>query len=149
MTGILDEKQPVPLTTVPDGFTLHSEGSAQILLPSTVDAFLNPVQQFNRDISVAVISTFGDALARDKEARYNLSQKRKAQKKTKHVIPTAGEAGDEHREVTMVDADVFGHGVVDDGAAEREIQAGSHVRIQPLVFLACTSKQENSSFHQS
>ncbi|KAG8839174.1 RNA methyltransferase tRNA(m5U54)methyltransferase [Serendipita sp. 411] len=46
--------------TVPNGFKLHTENSAHILLPDTNDAFLNPIQEFNRDLSVACIRVWAE-----------------------------------------------------------------------------------------
>lgn len=63
--------------TVPDGFTLHTENTSYILLPSNNEAFLNPVQEFNRDLSVAVISVWSEELNRTKEERWRQSRKRK------------------------------------------------------------------------
>lgn len=51
---------------VPDGFRLHTENTSYILL-SANDAFLNPVQEFNRDISVACIRTWSEDRNREKE----------------------------------------------------------------------------------
>lgn len=66
-----------PPIIVPDGFKLHSENSASILLPDAADAFLNPVQEFNRDLSVAFIRTWGeDQNARRKE-KWETKQKGK------------------------------------------------------------------------
>ena len=45
---------------VPPGYKLHTENSASILLPDTNDAFLNPVQEFNRDLSVASIRVWAE-----------------------------------------------------------------------------------------
>ncbi|KAI0035088.1 N2,N2-dimethylguanosine tRNA methyltransferase-domain-containing protein [Vararia minispora EC-137] len=70
---------------VPEGFRLHTENTAKILLPAEVDAFLNPVQEFNRDLSVAAIRTFSEELAREKEARFWAAQERKKTKKAKRA----------------------------------------------------------------
>ncbi len=59
--------------TVPEGFVVHRENSASILLPVTDDgkeAFLNPVQEFNRDLSVACIRVWSEETARAKEAKW-------------------------------------------------------------------------------
>jgi tRNA (guanine26-N2/guanine27-N2)-dimethyltransferase len=40
------------------GFNRTREGQAEILFPKTEEVFYNPVQEFNRDLSVAVISQF-------------------------------------------------------------------------------------------
>jgi tRNA (guanine26-N2/guanine27-N2)-dimethyltransferase len=63
--------------TVPDGFTLHTENTSHILLPSSNEAFLNPVQEFNRDLSVATIRVWSDVLNRTKEERWRQTQERK------------------------------------------------------------------------
>ncbi|KAH9063312.1 N2 N2-dimethylguanosine tRNA methyltransferase [Lactarius vividus] len=56
--------------TVPDGFTLHTENTSHILLPSNNEAFLNPVQEFNRDLSVATIRAWSEAWNKNKEERW-------------------------------------------------------------------------------
>lgn len=65
--------------TVPDGFTLHSENNAHILLASN-EAFLNPIQEFNRDLSVACIRVWSEEMDKTKEARWRIGQEKKAKK---------------------------------------------------------------------
>ena len=69
--------------TVPDGFTLHTENTSHILLPSSNEAFLNPVQEFNRDLSVATIRVWSDVLNRTKEERWRQTQEKKLEKMRK------------------------------------------------------------------
>jgi tRNA (guanine26-N2/guanine27-N2)-dimethyltransferase len=70
--------------TIPEGYRLHSENSAHILLPANADAFLNPVQEFNRDLSVACIRAWGDEMNREKEAKWRANlDKSKGGKKGK------------------------------------------------------------------
>jgi tRNA (guanine26-N2/guanine27-N2)-dimethyltransferase len=66
--------------TVPDGFTLHSENSAHILLPNDNGAFLNPIQEFNRDLSVACITTWANEANQIKTKRRELALAKKARK---------------------------------------------------------------------
>ncbi|KAI0703622.1 N2,N2-dimethylguanosine tRNA methyltransferase [Cytidiella melzeri] len=66
--------------TVPDGFTLHSENTAHILLPNDNGAFLNPVQEFNRDLSVACITTWGDLMNQAKQKKRQVTQEKRAKK---------------------------------------------------------------------
>jgi tRNA G26 N,N-dimethylase Trm1 len=66
--------------SIPEGFTLHSENNSHILLPSSNEAFLNPVQEFNRDISVACIRIWSEELNKAKEAKWRLAQERNATK---------------------------------------------------------------------
>ncbi len=64
---------------VPDGFTLHTENTSHLLLSSN-EAFLNPVQEFNRDLSVACIRTWSEELNLLKETRWKQAQEKKASK---------------------------------------------------------------------
>ncbi|KAI0362202.1 N2,N2-dimethylguanosine tRNA methyltransferase [Trametes cingulata] len=66
--------------TVPEGFTLHKENTSAILLPSSNDAFLNPVQEFNRDLSVACIRTWGELVNAEKERKWRQAAERRAKK---------------------------------------------------------------------
>jgi tRNA (guanine26-N2/guanine27-N2)-dimethyltransferase len=69
--------------TVPDGFTLHTENTSHILLPSNNEAFLNPVQEFNRDLSVAAIRVWSEDLNRTKEERWRQARERRLMKTDK------------------------------------------------------------------
>ncbi|OCH94961.1 N2,N2-dimethylguanosine tRNA methyltransferase [Obba rivulosa] len=65
--------------TVPEGLTLHTENTSHILLASD-EAFLNPVQEFNRDLSVACIRTWSECLNEEKENKWKESQERRAKR---------------------------------------------------------------------
>lgn len=69
---------------VPDGFTLHTENTSHILLESN-EAFLNPVQEFNRDTSVACIRVWSEELNRSKEERWRQNQEKRAKKQKEGV----------------------------------------------------------------
>jgi tRNA (guanine26-N2/guanine27-N2)-dimethyltransferase len=69
--------------TVPDGFTLHTENTSHILLPSNNEAFLNPIQEFNRDLSVAAIRVWSEALNKTKEERWRQARERRLMKAEK------------------------------------------------------------------
>lgn len=69
-----------PGITVPDGYVLHRENTAYILLPSSDEAFLNPVQEFNRDLSVACIRVWSEELNKGKEAKWRVAQSKRAGK---------------------------------------------------------------------
>ena len=84
-------QQTRPTIEVPPGFTLHSENTTHILLPSDNGAFLNPVQEFNRDLSVACIRVWSEEWNRVKEARWKAAQEKKARKPEKRL---KGECGD-------------------------------------------------------
>jgi len=69
-------------TQVPEGFKLHTENTSNILL-SANEAFLNPVQEFNRDLSVACIRVWSEETNRVKEERWRRSLERKANRRQK------------------------------------------------------------------
>lgn len=62
---------------VPTGFSPHTERNATILLPVQDKPFLNPIQEYNRDLSVAVIRQW--ARTREDEAKAKWD-KRKAKR---------------------------------------------------------------------
>ena len=66
--------------TVPENFTLHTENTSHILLPSNNEAFLNPVQEFNRDLSVAAIRVWSEGLNKKKEERWRQARERRRKK---------------------------------------------------------------------
>ena len=66
---------------VPEGFNLHTENTSHILLSSD-EAFLNPVQEFNRDLSVACIRVWSEEMDSIKEARWRKAQEKKAKHKS-------------------------------------------------------------------
>ncbi|KAJ1958481.1 RNA methyltransferase tRNA(m5U54)methyltransferase [Dipsacomyces acuminosporus] len=56
-----------------DEYQKITEGKATILFPKRNEVFYNPVQQFNRDMSIAAIKTWRDIARDEKMARYNKS----------------------------------------------------------------------------
>ncbi|KAH7871815.1 N2 N2-dimethylguanosine tRNA methyltransferase [Lentinula edodes] len=66
-----------PPFPVPDGFKLHTENNAHILM-SENEAFLNPVQEFNRDLSVACIRTWSEELNKAKDAKRAQARQKRA-----------------------------------------------------------------------
>ncbi|KAG1756727.1 tRNA methyltransferase [Suillus paluster] len=74
--------------TVPEGFTLHTENTSHILISSKEEAFLNPVQEFNRDLSVACIRVWSEELNREKEAKWRQAQERRAKREAEAEAKT-------------------------------------------------------------
>lgn len=70
---------------VPIGFKLHTENTASILLPDTADTFLNPVQEFNRDLSVACIRVWSEDLNSKKKEKWLSKTKSKGKSKGKRA----------------------------------------------------------------
>jgi tRNA (guanine26-N2/guanine27-N2)-dimethyltransferase len=56
-----------------------TEGKATILFPKTNEVFYNPVQEFNRDMSIAAIRTWSEMFMQEKRDR---AEKRLAKAKT-------------------------------------------------------------------
>lgn len=67
---------------VPTGYKLHTENSAHLLLPDTNDAFLNPIQEFNRDLSVACIRVWAEERDTQKKARWLQNRQRQLEKES-------------------------------------------------------------------
>ncbi|GAA6039525.1 hypothetical protein JCM8097_008367 [Rhodosporidiobolus ruineniae] len=73
----------------PEGFIVHTESTTSILFaapPSstsgeTAPVFLNPVQEYNRDLSVVAIRTWGQVWNEEKVARWEEGVRRKREKK--------------------------------------------------------------------
>lgn len=65
---------------IPEGYTLHTENSSHILISSKDEAFLNPVQEFNRDLSVACIRVWSEDVNKEKKAKWKLAQERRAKR---------------------------------------------------------------------
>ena len=86
-TLVMPEVSPKhqPSIEVPPGFTLHSENTTHILLPGDNGAFLNPVQEFNRDLSVACIRVWSEEWNRANEVRWKVAQEKKAKKPEKRL----------------------------------------------------------------
>lgn len=72
-----------PAIVVPEDYTLHKENSAYLLLPSENGAFLNTIQEFNRDLSIACIRTWTERYNREKLARAQSKSKHPAHKRRK------------------------------------------------------------------
>lgn len=66
---------------VPDNYRLTKENSANILVPisetSDNKAFINPIQEFNRDLSVAAIRVWSEIVRAEKSAKFKAKRKGK------------------------------------------------------------------------
>ncbi|KAF9075258.1 N2,N2-dimethylguanosine tRNA methyltransferase [Rhodocollybia butyracea] len=82
--------------TVPQGFKLHTENNAHILL-SENEAFLNPIQEFNRDLSVACIRTWSEELNKSKNIK-------KAQVKEKKALKVKEGSAKKRQRVNEIEA---------------------------------------------
>jgi tRNA (guanine26-N2/guanine27-N2)-dimethyltransferase len=55
---------------VPAGYTVHREASAEVLLAEGRDVFINPIQEFNRDLSSLTIRTWSELIDEEKRAAW-------------------------------------------------------------------------------
>lgn len=69
-----------PPILVPEGFSLYTENNAHILISSKDEAFLNPVQEFNRDMSVACIRVWSEEVDKEKEEKFKKAEERRAKR---------------------------------------------------------------------
>ncbi|KAG8934062.1 RNA methyltransferase tRNA(m5U54)methyltransferase [Tulasnella sp. 418] len=69
-------KVPPPIE-VPPGHKLYTENQTSILLADAPDAFLNPAQEFNRDLSVACITTWSEQANEAKRQKWLKKQEKK------------------------------------------------------------------------
>jgi tRNA (guanine26-N2/guanine27-N2)-dimethyltransferase len=53
------------------------EGKAEILFPKDDQVFYNPVQQFNRDMSIAAIKAWSRIFLKEKKERFEKRNQRK------------------------------------------------------------------------
>ena len=88
---------------VPEGFVVHTESTTSILFaapPSssgtgTAPVFLNPVQEYNRDLSVVAIRTWSEARQAEKRKYWEEGLRRKWARKRARDLNGAGGDGAE------------------------------------------------------
>ncbi|UZJ56976.1 hypothetical protein CBS101457_006296 [Exobasidium rhododendri] len=78
------------------------EGSATIVLPSKDTAFLNPVQEFNRDLSTLAIRTWSDIRNEEKKERYMAALERKASMKSKRGAKENGRKSNKRQKANEI-----------------------------------------------
>ncbi len=93
--------------TLADNESAFRENSATIVMPSAEAAFLNPVQEFNRDLSTLAIRTWSERLDAEKKARFVKAAERKA--------ASASKGKGKRKEVKGAN----GSSIVDEAAAEQ------------------------------
>lgn len=69
-----------PTTTISQEFNTVQEGKATILTPKQDEVFYNPIQQFNRDLSIMAIKAYDEIRHEKMQA---IKKKKKSNKKTK------------------------------------------------------------------
>ncbi|KAL1405404.1 RNA methyltransferase tRNA(m5U54)methyltransferase [Vanrija albida] len=77
---------------IPDKYRPHTEQTTTILVPKANTAFLNPVQEYNRDLSVSVIRAWNDQRKEELEARWRANNAKKEAKGKGKSKPKANDA---------------------------------------------------------
>ncbi|KNC87065.1 hypothetical protein SARC_00809, partial [Sphaeroforma arctica JP610] len=67
-TNTMNNDSITDTPTPPEGFTVIVEGKANGLFPADSSVFYNPVQEFNRDLSIATIRMFEETLYAEQKA---------------------------------------------------------------------------------
>ncbi|RCK66592.1 tRNA (guanine(26)-N(2))-dimethyltransferase, mitochondrial [Candida viswanathii] len=70
-------QQDLTTTTVSSEFNTVTEGKATILTPKADEVFYNPIQQFNRDLSIMAIQAYDQLRHEAHEATSNRNKKKK------------------------------------------------------------------------
>ncbi|XP_033116946.1 tRNA (guanine(26)-N(2))-dimethyltransferase-like [Anneissia japonica] len=68
-----------------EGYTIVKEGTSEIIFPNSNEVFYNPVQEFNRDISSAVISLFAKQVLKKKGIEVCLTRKEQNRNTTSNL----------------------------------------------------------------
>lgn len=140
----INSSLPAATPTVPPGFILHSEGTTSILFKappgakssaatestSSAVVFLNPVQQYNRDLSVVAIRTWSEQRQELKAGKWEEQVRRKwerqagkgkGRKRAAEVVAGAEEG--EGKKARLADGSAVEGGVeVEEGKSEAEVK---------------------------
>lgn len=82
---------------IPDTHRPHTERTTTILVPKDDSAFLNPVQEYNRDLSVSVIRAWNEERKEKLEAKW---RERLAKGKGRKPLKNGKEAAEKEVETT-------------------------------------------------
>lgn len=112
---------------IPEGFIVHTESSTSILFaapPSTTSSgpapvFLNPVQEYNRDLSVVAIRTWGEVRQREKRERWEEGLRKKWAKKRARDAKGEGEKGAKKRKAESGEKEAVAEADAREGEAEK------------------------------
>ncbi|CAG8494843.1 11033_t:CDS:10 [Ambispora leptoticha] len=75
----IEEESTESNSNIEDKFNVITEGKASILFPKSNEVFYNPVQEFNRDLSIAVIRTWSEILREEREEKAKKQSQRQTQ----------------------------------------------------------------------
>ena len=72
-TSVMASTSPIR-QEIPAGYTVHRESTTEILVPAGQGVFINPIQEFNRDISIAAIGAWSAIFDCEKRAAWDKKQ---------------------------------------------------------------------------
>ena len=118
-------------------FVTIKEGKAEILFPSSNEVFYNPVQEFNRDLSTAVLRLFSEgALAKDEKTK-----RKKSPKPPGEETPQEAEAGQCKAEEKAPASEVCESGEDDEDEQKVSIQLTSEIHASQTTTDTNTGKR--------
>ncbi|KAI7900790.1 N2,N2-dimethylguanosine tRNA methyltransferase [Cokeromyces recurvatus] len=85
-------------------FHTVTEGKATILFPKKNEVFYNPVQQFNRDMSIAAIRTWSEIFNQEKAERLEKKLARAKDEKSKNILQEKIDAVKNSNNFTILEA---------------------------------------------
>jgi len=140
----------------PAGFQKVTEGKATILFPDTNEVFYNPIQEFNRDISIAAIRTWDEIYQEEraqklaqKKARKDAINAKRAQEGQEPLPEKEGEgdeaSGSSSRGITILEA-LSASGLRSIRYA-KEIPNVRHILTNDLEADAVASIKRNAEFN--
>ena len=106
-SGTID---PATSIVVPEGLRLHTENTTHLLLAAD-EAFLNPVQEFNRDLSIACIRTWSEMREKERQAKREAGRARKRAKAAKDAEAKDGSGKQEGEALNTCDSDLEREGI--------------------------------------
>ncbi|KAJ8291482.1 tRNA (guanine(26)-N(2))-dimethyltransferase [Rhodotorula toruloides] len=118
---------------IPEGFIVHTESSTSILFaapPSTTSSgpapvFLNPVQEYNRDLSVVAIRTWGEVRQREKRDRWEEGLRKKWAKKRARDAKGEGDKGPKKRKAESGEKEAVAEADAREGEAEKTSESAA------------------------
>lgn len=109
---------------VPAGYTVHREGTAEVLLAEGRDVFINPIQEFNRDLSTLAIRTWSEIVNDEKRKKWERKKQAAVANKNK-----------KRKHEDVADVQEQSHALNEDDAAPAVKEVGMRSKCHPYTTL--------------
>lgn len=148
MASASTDQERIPFTRplpggIPDTHRPHREANTTILVPKQNTAFLNPVQEYNRDLSVSVIRAWNEVREAEIYGRWQAKQERvkngKVKAKAKGKGNKAADANGKDKEPADGDASTSGAAPQAD---EAEPEAGPSTNVSEVELSVQAQKAD-------